>query len=213
MLDKSRWLPSCVSPTDNLSSVLSAIDAGALQIALVVEGEKLVGLITDGDIRRFLLMSNSIKELSARDVMNTDFTYVDKTLPLAEVHRLMSELSIHQIPVLSEQKEILGLHVIDEGHLPMHEISPVVLMAGGLGTRLHPLTSSIPKPLLPVRGQPILEGLVKSLSRQGFKNIWISVGHMSQQIQGHFGDGSQFGAKVQYLIEEEPLGTAGCLSL
>ena len=202
-----------VSPSNNLSQILQAIDAGALQIALVVEDNQLIGLITDGDIRRYLLNSNSSQEISAGDVMNRDFTYVSESVSINEVHRLMSGRTIHQIPVLSEQKEVLGLHIIDEIHLPSHEDSSVVIMAGGLGTRLRPFTEDIPKPMLPVNGQPMIDALVHALRKQGFRQIFISINHLGEKIESHFGDGSRFGVNISYLRESFPMGTAGSLSL
>jgi dTDP-glucose pyrophosphorylase len=202
-----------VLPSNNLSKILQAIDAGALQIALVVEDNKLVGLITDGDIRRYLLNSNSSLEISAGDVMNRDFAYVSESVSVNEVHRLMSDLTIHQIPVLSAEKEILGLHIIDEIHFPSHEDFTAVIMAGGIGKRLHPYTKDVPKPMLPINGQPMIEGLVNSLRTQGFGQIFISINHFGEQIENHFGNGAKFGVNIDYIKEPFPMGTAGSLSL
>jgi NDP-sugar pyrophosphorylase family protein len=89
----------------------------------------------------------------------------------------------------------------------------VVIMAGGLGTRLYPLTNNIPKPMLPVGDQPLLQRIVVQLRDCGFNRIHISTYHCSEKIEQYFGDGQEFGVDIKYLVEEEPLGTAGALGL
>ena len=89
----------------------------------------------------------------------------------------------------------------------------VVIMAGGRGLRLHPLTNHRPKPLLKVGGKPILEQIIDGFTCQGFKKIWLCVNYMADLIEGHFGDGHRFDARIRYVHEEEPLGTGGALSL
>jgi len=86
-------------------------------------------------------------------------------------------------------------------------------MAGGLGTRLRPLTESTPKPMIPVQGRPILEFLIEQLASQGFRHILISVNYLSHVIENHFGDGSKWGLNITYLYEREPMGTGGALAL
>jgi len=92
-------------------------------------------------------------------------------------------------------------------------VTPIVLMAGGRGQRLHPLTDTRPKPLLNVGGKPILEQIIDGFASQGFKKFWISVGYKADLIEKHFGNGSNKGLKIRYIHEEQPLGTAGALNL
>lgn len=88
-----------------------------------------------------------------------------------------------------------------------------VILAGGKGSRLRPFTVTIPKPLVPVGDLPILEILIRQLRRQGFSRITISVGHLASLIRAYCGDGARWGVPIDYIFEEQPLGTIGCLSL
>ncbi len=89
----------------------------------------------------------------------------------------------------------------------------VVILAGGKGTRLRPYTTVFPKPLMPIGEMPILEVVLRQLKSAGFKKITLSVNHLADLMQAFFGDGSALGLDISYCIENEPLGTAGCLSL
>ena len=92
-------------------------------------------------------------------------------------------------------------------------MTPVVIMCGGRGLRLHPLTEKTPKPLLRVGTHPILETIVTGFAEQGFKRLWLAVNYHADLIEGYFGNGQGRGVKIRYLHEREPLGTAGALAL
>ena len=205
MINLSNLSFSIISPDSSFKDVINSLDNSALQIALVVEKDKLVGVITDGDVRRHLLDVADLVNSNSEILMNTDFISVSEKTDISEVKSLMKTNQIHQIPVLDKNDVLIGLHHIDHIDDSVSYSNPVVIMAGGLGQRLHPYTLDVPKPMI--------ESLINKLSEQGFNNIYISINYKGEQIEDHFGDGSEFGVSINYLRESSPMGTAGSLSL
>jgi dTDP-glucose pyrophosphorylase len=192
---------------------MEAIDAGGAEIALVVDASnRLVGTLTDGDVRRAMLRGTQLSD-PLDGAMNRDFTALTGEAQRAEALDLMRALSISQIPIVDETGRLLGLHLLREmmGASPRHNWA--VVMAGGRGQRLSPITDTVPKPMLSVAGRPILERIVLHLIGYGIRRIFVSVNYMADLVERHFGDGSEFGCSIEYLREERPLGTAGALSL
>ena len=213
MIHYDKIIQITLSKDSDFTSVVNSLDEGALQIVLIVEDNKLIGVITDGDIRKFLLHGYNLMQVKAKQLMNTDFISVRQGTDISDVRSLMKAQQIHQIPVLDKNDVLVGLHHIDHIDDSVSYSNPVVVMAGGLGQRLHPYTLDVPKPMLPINGQPMLESLIIRLSDQGFSNIYISINYKGEQIEDHFGDGSEFGVSINYLRESSPMGTAGSLSL
>ena len=120
---------------------------------------------------------------------------------------------VSQMPVLDSYGRVVKLLLLQDLIALSQVSNPVVIMAGGKGTRLRPLTNDCPKPMLDIAGKPMLEIIINQFVVHGFKNFYISVNYLKDQIIDYFGDGSRFGISIQYLIENEPLGTAGSLSL
>ena len=192
---------------------MEQLDRTALQILLVVDGDdRLLGSITDGDIRRALLEGSKLDRPVA-EIMRTNPATIAVDTPRERALALMREKGIHSIPVLDHQGRVVALE--SENHLLWRgvESSWVVLMAGGLGMRLRPLTESLPKPMLPVNGTPILERILNRFVEQGFRRFFVSVNYRAEIIKSHFGDGSRWGVELSYLEEDQRLGTAGALSL
>jgi dTDP-glucose pyrophosphorylase len=198
----------------SITEILNSFESSALQIVLVVDNStKLIGIITDGDIRRHLLDAGVLTYSTSKTLMNSDFISVPEGTDICQIESLMKTYQIHHIPVLDENGVLVGLHHIDHIENSVSYSNLVVIMAGGLGQRLHPYTLDVPKPMLPINGQPMLENLIFRLSAQGFNNIFISVNYRGEQIENYFGDGSEFGVSITYLRENSPMGTAGSLSL
>ena len=200
-----------VLPTATVRDTIAAIDAGAKQIALVVAADgKLMGTATDGDIRRALLRGLTL-ETPIAEVMNPKpHTAIVGTDGYDVMSREIPQL-IHNVPVIDEEGILLGMYT-DEDFIGTAEIStPVVLMAGGKGVRLYPLTKDVPKPMLKIGDMPIIEIILRKLKSQGFKNVLISVNYLGQVIEDHIKDGAWLGLNVTYLHESQPLGTAGAL--
>lgn len=209
-----RWKQVKVTPNTSIKETLKIIDDSTLQIALVVdEADHLLGTVTDGDIRRGMLKGIMLDE-SVENIMNENPT----TAKLSENKRgLLSKLrnkKIYQLPIVNDENKLVGLRLLDELiESPEPKENIVVLMAGGLGTRLRPLTEDCPKPLLEVGKKPILETIIENFIESGFSKFYISVNYKSEMIMDYFGDGTKWGIDIQYIHEEKRLGTAGALSL
>jgi dTDP-glucose pyrophosphorylase len=205
--------PYTVLHDESLRDALLALDRGAAGIALVLDGEgRLVGTATDGDVRRALLAGAPLDAPLAPH-MRRNFTAVGLEAGRAEVLDLMRARVIEQVPIVDARGRLAGLHLIHQILGAIERPNWGVIMAGGLGTRLRPITEHVPKPMLKVAGRPILERLVLHLVGFGIKRIFLAVHYLAHVIEEHFGDGSRFGCRVEYLREERPLGTGGALSL
>ena len=202
-----------VRPSEPLRSAIALIDRGAVQIAFVTDTERrLLGTVTDGDVRRALLRGETL-EAPVEQVMNRGFRYLPATATEADALKFMRQHSLHHIPALDRDGRIVHLFLLDELVKPKPVANPVVVMAGGEGKRLRPLTEECPKPMLPVGGRPLLQIILEQCVEAGFRNFYFSVSYLKEMIKDHFEDGSRWGANITYLEENRPLGTAGSLSL
>lgn len=207
------WKKATVGSGTSIRDTLRIIDESFLQIALVVDDDgRLLGTVTDGDVRRGLLRGLGL-DSPVRDVANTKPVVASRGNDAAALQRLMKERSVRQVPLVDAAGRLVGLELLDELAAAPRRDNLVVLMAGGLGARLRPLTETCPKPLLHVGGKPILEIILEGFLAHGFRRFAISVNYMAQMIEAHFGDGSAWGADISYLRESIRLGTAGALSL
>jgi dTDP-glucose pyrophosphorylase len=204
-----------VLPEDaTLFEALRVIDRSATGIALVCDGAlRLLGTATDGDIRRAILAGRGLYDTPVSAVMNTQFTAVTQGVGRAEVLDTMRARSIDQVPVLDARGRLIGLHMLHRLLSSKQRPNAAVIMAGGKGTRLRPMTEVLPKPMIKVAGRPILERLVLHLAGFGISRIFLSINYLGHLVEEHFGDGSDFGCSIEYLRESEPRGTGGCLSL
>ena len=208
--DISRFF---VTPRSSLQTAMRVIDQGAVQIALVVDDrQRLLGTLSDGDIRRALLNGANL-ESSVEQFMNRQFRFVRSSENQQSVLEMMRRDVLRQIPVLDEMDCVVQLILLQELLGPKRIHNPVVIMAGGKGTRLRPYTEHCPKPMLPVGDKPMLEILLEQCIASGFHCFYFSVNYLKEQIIDYFGDGSKWGVSIRYLIEDEPLGTAGSLRL
>lgn len=202
-----------LSPNATIRRALEIIDSGSMKIALVAdENQKLLGTLTDGDVRRAILSGRGLDDLIEPIYYRTPTTCgisdsKEKILQLAVAHKL------YQIPVVDSEGRIVGIAEVDELLQPTHRTNKVVLMAGGLGTRLSPLTDTTPKPMLHVGNKPILETIIENFSKYGYTEIILSVSYKSHLIEGYFGDGTALGVKIEYVHETKRMGTAGALAL
>ncbi|MDF2946847.1 MAG: Nucleotidyl transferase [Bacillales bacterium] len=203
-----------VSPNSNFVDVLRVINEGAKQIAFVVsEDNKLLGSVTDGDIRRGILKGMALDE-TINKVMNTRPYYIRKG-ELTNRERILEikALGIKIIPILDENFIVIDVVTIDSLIVSNRQDNWVIIMAGGLGTRLRPLTENVPKPMLPIGGKPMLENIILHLKKQGFYKFVISVNYKKEIIQDYFKDGNDLDVKIKYITEDKQLGTAGAISL
>lgn len=189
-----------------------AISDGNMQIALVVDdGCHLAGTVTDGDIRRALLRGDGL-DTPINALMNSNpiTGLLDEDESLWQ--RTMQRHTLRHLPLLDANGCVVGLARFEPPKEPKRD-NPVVLMAGGLGTRLQPLTDSQPKPLLEVGSKPILETIIENFAEHGFSKIYLCINYKGEMIKNYFGDGSRWGVEIQYIEEHKRMGTAGALSL
>lgn len=196
-----------------IREVMSAINCSGLEVALRCDSRRrLIAVVTDGDIRRALLAGVGLDE-SAREVGSQKFYSVGLTATRADIIRLMVEKSINCVPVLDDAGRLCDLHSLRAALRSGRCDSSAVIMAGGLGTRLGELTDSLPKPMLPIGDRPILQHLVEHCVAHGVEKIYLSINYLGSMIEDFFEDGSRFMCKIEYLRENQPLGTGGALSL
>ncbi|OSM01806.1 putative nucleotidyl transferase [Magnetofaba australis IT-1] len=202
-----------IRPQDPIMEGLTVINRGAIGVALVTDDDmRLVGIVTDGDIRRGLLRHVSLEApvaeiMGQRPITARDSDSRDHILALMRAHEL------DHIPIVNADGALVGLERLQQLARPVQRDNWVVLMAGGLGSRLGALTRDCPKPLLQVGSQPILEVILESYIALGFHRFFLSVNYKKHMIQDYFGHGERWGVRIDYLEEKEPLGTAGPLGL
>ena len=205
-----------ISPDKSIRQAIATIDANAKGIALVVDNQThLIATITDGDIRRAIISGTDLDASLASLIGGKKSQPITALVGTSEANllHLMTENSIRQIPLLDTKNKVVDIallsDLVKDYELPLS----AVVMAGGFGTRLRPLTNNIPKPMLPLGDKPILERTVQQLRRAGIQRLNITTHYLGEKITEHFGDGKDFGVDIEYVKEEQPLGTAGSLSL
>ena len=203
----------CIAPSTTLYEALSVIGKYGTMIALVTDSErKLLGVLTDGDVRRALINHNDLN-CPVEKFMSRKFAYVKTDVNRAAALDKMKAMVLRQLPVLDDEGKIAGLHLLSELIGSVTKPNIAVIMAGGKGERLRPITENIPKPMLKVAGRPILEHIILHLAGSNVREIYIAVNYLGEMIEDYFKDGSAYGCSIKYIKEEKPLGTIGALSL
>jgi dTDP-glucose pyrophosphorylase len=202
-----------VGDAASVRDAMSAINDNFREVVLVSRADRrIVGVITDGDIRRALLRGATM-DSPASEVMSRDFVSATAEMDRAAVLDLMKALHIRHVPVLRGDGTLQSIHFLEDIIGAPVCASPAVIMAGGRGVRLLPITQSCPKPMVPVAGRPILERIVLHLVGCGVRHIFLSINYLGHMIEDHFGDGTAFGCRIEYLRETTELGTGGALRL
>lgn len=209
----SRWRRALISPEATMAETIENLNTVGIKLALCVDAEgRLVGAVSDGDLRRGLLRGLTMQD-PVREIANPNPLVVPEGSERDMVRAIMQLNKVLQVPVVDAEGRVVGLHLWDAlDKVPSHDHTMVV-MAGGKGTRLRPYTENCPKPLLPVAGKPMLQHIIERAKSQGFGRFVLSLNYLGQMIRDHFGDGSSYGVQITYVDEDEPLGTAGALSL
>jgi dTDP-glucose pyrophosphorylase len=199
----------------SLLQAMKVIDGNDARIALVVNATgKLLGSLTDGDVRRTLIAGQAL-ESPVRAAMHNNPFVMPASATRQQVIEGMHNAQIKQMPLIEADGTLVGIAVYDmiTGFLRTERPNSVVIMAGGKGKRMWPLTRDIPKPMVEVGGKPMLEHIIQQFVRQGFSHFIITLNYLGHMIEEYFADGEMWGCKIEYVHEKESLGTAGALSL
>jgi dTDP-glucose pyrophosphorylase/predicted transcriptional regulator len=211
--NRDFWRNSIVHIRTPIKAAIEQLNRNGIKIALVLDdNDRLLGTVSDGDFRRGMLRGLTLQD-SVEKIMNTSPRTVQENSSRLDILNLMEQTKILQIPIVDNKNKVVGLHLWDEVSAKTKYSNVMVIMAGGKGSRLHPQTEKTPKPMLEVAGRPILEHIIRRAQSQGFNHFIIAVNYLGKSIENYFGSGESFGAKIDYLREESPLGTAGALSL
>ncbi len=207
------WRRAVLPSNANIRQAIHNLNQVAVKIVLVGnEAGELEGTISDGDIRRGLLKGLDLDSPIA-SIIHRNALVVPPEMGRDMVMQLMVANKIQQIPVVDEHRRVVGLHLWDEVSTPPTRSNVMVIMAGGMGTRLRPHTENCPKPMLSVAGKPMLEHIIERAKLEGFSHFVLAIHYLGHMVEGYFADGERLGVRIDYLREQTPLGTAGALGL
>ena len=210
------WLNLCLYESSTIQEAIKVIEASDTKICLVVskwdQGTKLLGTITDGDVRRAILAGADL-DGSCCNAMNKSPGTASEQFSELELNRLLVEHQFRHLPIVSDHNHLIGLYFSEIVVPTSTKNSLFVIMAGGFGTRLRPFTEKLPKPMVQVQGKPMIQHIIERAAASGFQNFVIILHYLPAAITDFLGDGSDFGVSIKYVIEDEPLGTAGGISL
>jgi len=209
---QSLLAQSLIGPDTSIHTLIERFSTRRVQIGLVIDTrQKLIGTVTGGDLRRGLLRGITT-DRPVRAIMNTTPRTLRFGEPRGDISAFMRREKIKHLPVVDFAGRAVDLITIESLLAPEQQPYPIVLMAGGEGRRLRPLTEHTPKPMLDVGGRPILETIIRRFAEAGFSDFHISVNYRADVIRNHFGDGGALGVDISYIEEDMPLGTAGRLA-
>jgi dTDP-glucose pyrophosphorylase len=207
------WRRAILPVHASIEQAIRNLDQVAIKIVLVVnESGEIEGTISDGDIRRGLLKGLDLNS-PITNVIHRNALVVPPEMGREMVMQLMVANKIQQIPIVNEHRHVVGVHLWDEITTPPSRANLMVIMAGGMGTRLRPHTENCPKPLLSVAGKPMLEHIIERAKLEGFSHFALAIHYLGHMIEDHFGNGERLNVQIDYLREQSPLGTAGALGL
>jgi dTDP-glucose pyrophosphorylase/predicted transcriptional regulator len=210
---KTNWESTILASHSTIREVIYSLDASGLRIVLVVDKDgKFLGTVSDGDVRRGILKGYNL-DVNIIEITNRNSIVASVKDDRKRIAELMMRNKIHQIPVVDSHNKLIGLKLWNEISATKSLENMMVIMAGGRGTRLHPYTENCPKPLLEVNGKPILTHIIEGAKNEGISNFLISINYLGEMIQDFFKDGTELGVNIDYIREENPLGTAGALGL
>lgn len=207
-----QWQKTLVNQNHTLLDTMKIIDDSSLQFAVVVdEDQHLLGTVTDGDIRRGILRGEGL-DVKITSIMNPNPITAKSGQRYHKYKQLMKSKMLKQLPIVDEDNRIINILFADNIETTLNK-NTVVLMLGGLGTRLRPLTNDTPKPMLRVGNKPILETIIEGFKQYGYTNFIFSVNYKKEVIQDYFQNGEAFDVTIEYIEEDKKMGTAGALSL
>lgn len=203
----------CIKNDSTLKDAMRCIDKNLIGGAFVVDENRCVqGIITDGNIRRAILQGRTI-EHTIEGVYSKEFKYISNLVSKQKVKELMLQYKIRQVPLLDEGGRLEDIYFLDDILTYDKKDNYVFILAGGMGTRLRPLTENTPKPMLKVGEKPLLQRIIEQFKAYGFYNFIISLNYKGEIIQKYFEDGKKFNVNIEYVKENKKLGTAGSIKL
>jgi dTDP-glucose pyrophosphorylase len=207
-------LEAVVAPPElSITDAIAQLDmAGTGGLVLCRPDQQVAGLLTDGDIRRAVLHKVSLAD-PCGSIATPDPVVARAPIEPAEALQLMLEHDINHLPVVDEAGVLVDFLLRKNLVADVPGVMSAVVMAGGFGKRLLPLTENVPKPMLPVGERPLLERTIDQLRGAGISEVHLTTHYLPESIVGHFGDGEAFGVHISYAAEDEPMGTAGGLRL
>lgn len=210
-ITQQRLESTKVSPTTSISDAIALLDkAGTGALILCTDDRVLCGLLTDGDIRRAILQGKSM-DAPCDTIASLKPTVAPGSISPEEALRLMDQQDINHLPVVDAENRVVEFLLRKDLVTDVRSNLSAVIMAGGYGKRLLPLTQGMPKPMLPVGDKPLLELTIQQLRRSGIRDVNLTTHYLPESIMNHFGDGVGFGVRLNYLKEDNPMGTAGGL--
>jgi dTDP-glucose pyrophosphorylase len=208
-----NWKKAILSPSNTILDAMKLLNESASGLVIVSENKKLVGVVADGDVRRAIL-NNMPLTAAVSDMMNKSPMLAYEEDSREVILKKFKDKVVSRIPLVSKDLLVLDILALEKYIEKISEPEAhIVIMAGGLGSRLKPLTDLTPKPMLKVGGKPILENIIDGCIEQGFKKFSISVNYKKEIIKSYFENGSKWNVEIDYLEEDKKLGTAGALSL
>lgn len=202
-----------IAENSSIKEALRVIGKERVRLGIVVDSkDKLLGVISDSDIRKALIEGKGVNDSIAAIYTKNPLT-IKENISESELLALSAKTDIYDFPVVDEKGRVISIKSVAQVLGEKKLSNPVILMAGGLGTRLAPLTKDTPKPMLKVGKKPILETIIERFRTQGFHHFTLCVNYKKQIIERYFEDGAKFGVAINYTKERTKLGTAGALSL
>ena len=210
---KYFWSKAVLNTSDTVNDAISNLEKTGLQIIFICsQNNKLIGTITDGDIRRGLLKGINLNE-KIINIVNKNPLVTKKKISFEAVKQIMEFNLILYLPIVNNFGKLTDVYNLRDYDKNNSDTYDVIIMAGGMGKRLLPITKKIPKAMVEFNGKPLIEIVINKLVRFGFLKFTISVHHLKNKIIDHLGSGSGSNIKINYLEEKKPLGTIGSLSL
>lgn len=203
----------CLNKHSSIKEALQVIDKNVTGAAVVLnDNVEIYGIVTDGDIRRALLKGLNLND-EVQEICNTNYKFLESCVSKKKAKEFMLQHKIRQIPIINEEKKLIDIYILDDLLSYDKKDNYVFILAGGLGTRLRPLTENVPKPMLEIGGKPILERIINQFKDYGFFNFLISINYKGEVIEDYFKDGKNFDVNIKYIKETKKLGTAGSIKL
>ena len=208
----NSWKQTILNIDASIKDAVVNLDESGLQIVLVTDNKRLVGTVSDGDIRRGILGGINLDDNISKIIDGPPMTVLSNT-SRNEAVILMQNNKIKHLPIVNDNNELLGLHLLDSESYEPAMNNSIIIMAGGMGKRMLPFTKDLPKPMLKVHGKPMLEHIIQKAKKEGFSKFYISINYLGNVIKDYFGIGKDLNVEIKYITEDKQLGTAGALSL